>query len=547
MFKFDDAYSYLSFLPLKRPDGTPAGLLALEYRVKIYNDVQVQNASSVTDNNRNQQFIVQCTQRLMLDSSDISVQPTQADAASLESFVNYPALLTANMLLKTSENQELQLLEYSPLTVNTAVSQSQSTGSSSATTSETSTSSTTGSSLQQSSTYGVSVTLGDTFSGITGSYEHSQSTESSKSKSIGNSGSRSGAADTSLGSSMSIKDWGTYASVDSSTVCPSWVFGQEYPWNAIESKFYANNSYNGDGQQYQLYISAAMQANLYDKVFLYPPSELSMFGVNFVMKSSWRMIIEDTASTDITFAHQINYYLATHIIENNQANVYMDVDPSLLITAQTGLSDNTATITLDANLMALDPVGYNISAAIVGFMPNKFIPQLANVDGTSTAVPKGFKIIAATNDLMILDTTTYPSADAASGFTAAQTALTATWNSTQKFPYTLTLYFKITDSVSEYNLYLKHWKTQATAVRIDIVVNNLTGSPITKYVDAFEGEGGENNLHVIALRDLDFTSVSYHDYLQLGLNSITLTLSPIDGDYSSVCGYQVRAISVEKQ
>ncbi len=98
MFKLDDPYSYVSFLPLTDPDGNDAGLLALEYRVKLYNDVQVRNASSGTANNRNQQFIVQCTQRVMMKKSDISIAPAEADASSQESFVNYPVLLTANML-----------------------------------------------------------------------------------------------------------------------------------------------------------------------------------------------------------------------------------------------------------------------------------------------------------------------------------------------------------------------------------------------------------------------------------------------------------------
>jgi hypothetical protein len=450
------------------------------------------------------------------------------------------------MVLSATDNQTLQLLEYSPHTVNTAVAQSQSTAnSSSSATNETSTSSTTGTSQQQSSTYGVSVTLGDTFSGVTGSYEHSQATENSKSKSVGvgKSASVTGGSDTSLGSSMSIKDWGTYASIDGSTVCPSWVFGQEYPWNAIEAKFYAEDSYNGNGTQYKMYISSAMEANLYDRVFLYPPSELAMFGVNFLMKSLWRVIIDDTASTNLVFNHTISPYLATHVIEDNQVVVYMNNKANPLTTTAAGSADQTATITLDANMMALDPLGVNSDAAIVGFIPNKFIPP---VSGT---VPNYFKTIATTNDLIIEDTTCYPS-DKGSGFTLSQTCLTATWSNSQNFVYQITLYFKVIDSVSDYTLYTKHWITQSTGVTLSIVVNGDTSNTITKSVDALEAEGGENNLLTIALRNLDFASVSYHDYLQLGLNSVQITMQPVTAleptPVWSNCAYQIRAVSIVK-
>jgi hypothetical protein len=47
----------------------------------------------------------------------------------------------------------------------------------------------------------------------------------------------------------------------------------------------------------------------------------------------------------------------------------------------------------------------------------------------------------------------------------------------------------------------------------------------------------------IALRDLDFVSIDYHDYLQLGLNKVVIDMSPIGDNYES-CVYQIRAVAV---
>jgi hypothetical protein len=144
---------------------------------------------------------------------------------------------------------------------------------------------------------------------------------------------------------------------------------------------------------------------------------------------------------------------------------------------------------------------------------------------------------------MIQDTTSYP-AGKGSGFTVSQTCLTATWSNSQNFAYKITLYFKVIDSVNDYTLYIKHWITQSTGVTLSIVVNGDTTNTITKGVNALEAEGGENNLLSIELRNLDFASVSYHDYLQLGLNSVTITMEP---QAWTNCGYQIRAVSIVKR
>jgi hypothetical protein len=290
---------------------------------------------------------------------------------------------------------------------------------------------------------------------------------------------------------------------------------------------------------------------LFDGTYLYPPSELSMFGLNFVMKSSWRVYVDDTASTEVTLNHNVDYYAASHIVAPSSSTtytpqVYLDKTASTLSISKTSTNIPTFSITLDLNIMGLDPLGVNSSSAIVGFLPVKFIPPATiTPPATAATLPLKFKTIAATNDLMIQNATDYGSLTT-SGFSVSQASLTANWSATQNIPYTLVMYFKVIDSVSEYTLNIKHWTTQATGVQLTIVINEDTSNTIIKYVTALEGEGGDNNLLSIALRDLDFASIDYHDYLQLGLNSISIKMEPINDDWSSNCGYQIRAVSISQ-
>lgn len=97
--------------------------------------------------------------------------------------------------------------------------------------------------------------------------------------------------------------------------------------------------------------------------------------------------------------------------------------------------------------------------------------------------------------------------------------------------------------MDDYNLFIKNWKTGTLGFQLSIDVN---GNKITKYVDSREGEGGENNFLSVSLRNKDFSSIDYHNYLLLGFNTITITITPIGGTVDSGSQYHMRAISVEK-
>jgi hypothetical protein len=80
---------------------------------------------------------------------------------------------------------------------------------------------------------------------------------------------------------------------------------------------------------------------------------------------------------------------------------------------------------------------------------------------------------------------------------------------------------------------------------LSIVLNGDVANPIKKYINAQEGKGGDDNVISIALRNLDFASVDYHDYQQLGLNCAAIAIEPIDADDFKDCTLHLRAVSVE--
>ncbi|KVE31726.1 hypothetical protein [Burkholderia sp. TSV86] len=92
-------------------------------------------------------------------------------------------------------------------------------------------------------------------------------------------------------------------------------------------------------------------------------------------------------------------------------------------------------------------------------------------------------------------------------------------------PVSLTVNFKVLDTANNYALFLMNWiGTQSSACKLTVTINGLY--TVTVYVDAAEGQGGQNNVTSIDLRNTDFTSINFHDYLVLGLNQVQITAEP---------------------
>ncbi len=73
-----------------------------------------------------------------------------------------------------------------------------------------------------------------------------------------------------------------------------------------------------------------------------------------------------------------------------------------------------------------------------------------------------------------------------------------------------------------------------------IVING--DATITRFVDAAETGSGGDNVLVVVLRNKDFTSVDYCDHLQMGLNTVSISIAPLDGQEKAM--YQLLALAV---
>lgn len=527
---------FTKYYPLFLGNGNnQIGTLKVDYTIVRHDDIQTIN-SSVTKLNTKRQFKVFCTQRIIINNSlGIETNPDKVN-----SYENYPAYLNSSIILEDIDNNtiiEQNIIDYSPKTINTKIQSSGSKSDSTGSSAGSSLNSTVGSSTSQSNSYGASVTLSESPESLgaseTATYDHSSSNTQDHSTARGTNSSSSKNHDSTDSDSMSIKDWGIYSVINSLKKSPTWIMGQEYPWDIIEcGKSSASSATNNpnNNEQKSILISKAMEQRLYDGVFVYPPSQLSQFGLNFVMKSAWIISLDESISSIVRINHNIFYLSASHSLNNKKVSVYIDSSSTLL-----QQKDNNGNIYLDIDfsILSLDVLGNNKKPAIIGFIPNKF-----------TVLPKTspLKIVSDSNTLLIDDTTKYGASYPTTPiFSSSETSLTATISSVNP---TLSLYFKIIDSINNYKIYIKHWIANSEGVRLVFTINEDTTTQITKYVTSEEAEGGEDNLLAISLRNLDFSSIEYHDYLKLGLNSLQIEIQSIDATKTSI--YNIRAISIEK-
>ncbi len=256
------------------------------------------------------------------------------------------------------------------------------------------------------------------------------------------------------------------------------------------------------------------------KVFhIYPPSELSLFGVDFVTMASWYLYAHDgiADAIEISFTHAFDFCRASHYLDTSST----PPSPTFKITP---LTVNSITFSkIDLSLLSLDPVSSQgaSNTGVVGFVPDKF-----------TVLPASnqpFKITSESNDIEIRG----------AGFLGPMH--TDFSNGT----VSMDIYFKITDTSSDFTLFLKHWKLTDWGVLTQIKINGT--DVIIIHVDAKEGEGGDKNINSISLRNKDYSSIDYCDYLTLGLNVISIQITPSKDKPSSTttCGYAIRAIAIE--
>ena len=475
------------------------GSTTIQYEVSRYVDMR-----NLTSGNA---FLVTCTQRLIVPNPAAFAPTTQTTMG----FINYPALMTNSIAWSDPGDivQDIVMIDCAPKTANTAVTSNQNQASDSSTTNTQQYSS--GSSLTQTNSYGLSASASFSLSppkiSMTSSASSSTSAQGSRSRSQANS--LDTGSQFSSDASMSIKDWGSYVQLDSTNTMPTWIWGQEYPWDLID---FRNVDDNGN-----IILPQYVIDRLYDGTLVYPPSELSQLGVNFASKVAWLIFLKPGTiqTTSLTFTHTLNLTVASHQLNDDGefvATINAYPDASTL-----PISD------LNLSVLALDPLGGSNGKGLIGFIPGQFAVAPTSAGGN-------FSIVADSNQLLAQGT----------GFTGlSQTGFLTTEFAPGEM-VTLTLLFKITDSSSDVTLSFKHWTNNGVGVMLLITVNH--GSSITRHIDAPEAGSGGDNVTSLPLRRKDFASVDFCDLLVFGLNQIEITF--VSDSTSPVAEYTLMAVAV---
>ena len=547
MPRFDDAYAYSVDAPLlvpiagADPDHPPPplhyGTASLRYEVRAVNDLRNLGFRRL--------YLVSCVQRITLpnkyDSSEAAkYYPFQY--SSTTGYEDYLALLTCN----TQLSKVATLVSYFPKTLNSAVNSSTHSddGKSSTITHQTMQ----GSSTSETNTFGVNLSgglqggpEGPTPTGsIGGDYSHSKTTESSSSTTDGTEAGSN--RQTGVDASMSIKDWCAYAFIDAAKSTPSWIWGQEYPWDVVK---FGNNEKGNTPQ-----LPTVILDRLFDRdpassdtkpayIRANPPSQLSLFGIDVTMKATW--IIELPASLAdqcLVISHDLQHMRASHHLTYDDTKAINGVAATL--GPALSFSSLSSPI-IDLTVLGLDPIlnAAPTNGAVVGFAPGKFLVDPR--DGR-------FKILSEANNLQV----------SGAGFKFDAATPGSPMQATNGAE--LWVEFKVLDATEDYTLFLKHW-TGGGGCKIEVFVNDTSGMVVkqgepvplgtppapsvgvpvlTRYVNAAEGQGAENNLMAIKLRDTDYSSADYHDYLRRGHNLIEVRITPM----SSGAKYALRALAI---
>lgn len=498
MVTLDDYYAWVEVVGLTPESNEPFGTAIIRYEVRKY-----QNVSNLESKNA---YLVSMTQRVLVPNQ----QAYEPGAQSISSYSDYPALLKSRVEITCPPGMEMRIKNLFPRTLNANVSITKSSGDSSNT--STSHESTSGSSTTNVNTYDVSTSLGFFGDMPTGSvgFGYSHSTENTTSRSSSTGGSSGSSRSAGDDETMSVKDWCCYSQLDHKTMNPSWVWGQGYPWDVI-----VYNQSSGDSVQLPTFVQNRLLTSGTNGDYLLPPSELSLFGIDFTMKASWLFELDDDATFDdsVSISHTTEYFTASHGI-----SAAGDLYAKLQTEDEASKATNPVKIP-SLSAVALNPLGLNVNGGSIGFSAYPFLapPSTANAQ---------FKIVSPANNLQVTG----------AGFTSGLTTdfSVSTW---------LEITFKVADTTTDYSLHLMHWIGAGSgSCELAWKVNNNDNYKGAILVSAPEGQGGEGNISSVELRNSDYSSISFHDYLVLGTNTIHIDLSKVGGD--GACEYTLFAVAV---
>lgn len=404
----------------------------------------------------------------------------------------YPALMDCNLSYNTCN--EIQFIEIFPRTLNSEMSSSITDDE--GTNKNSSHSYTSGSSNSQSNSFGVNIGY-STLQGFSAGVDYRLAIENSshRSNTIANdTGYRLGQ---SVQVSMSIKDWGAFGIINQKEKQVDWKWGQTYPWDAI--------SFNQRDYENFILLPGYMTRRLLinETKSLTSPNHLSMYGVDFLMTSKTKIKITDNTPENSFIKPVFNLEMLQAknaiIPQGEKVDVKVKIDP------------NSRTLVLHSE--------ENIDLYQVSLIQLSEKNSLHNCNIFFDTDPyiyfkdKNFRVNSSINNLLI---------DGLNFNFSKEKGLVALDETSE-----LEVFFKIIDNAVNYDLILMHWlEGNNTGVQLQVEINDCFETMLE--VNFTEGKGGHNNRSVISLRNTDFNSAHFHDFLLLGLNKIKIKIKKKD-------------------
>ena len=468
-------YTFEKHEDLVDANGSHFGFSLAQYEIHLLR--KVTNGQSLNG------YAIALKQRIVIPSR-VGYQP---GPYSTNTYQNYPAVLENSVSISVNEGALITLHHMFPKTLNSQVSTSISSDHSGSTNSSVEHS--TGSSTTNVNTFGVSVSAGIfgelPVANVTADYSHSWEASQSRGTSVGTSTGMASSIGSNTG--MSIKDWSSYGALDAAALNPCWIWAQSYPWDVVR---YTRTD---DGSSIDLpdFVKQRLTAGAN---YALPPSDLSLFGLDFTMTAAWAVYFPGPVSSEqvASIAHVTRCYEASHTCEGTSVTARLDT--------QSGARSHSYAVEVPLSDYGLEPIlsPNSDNGAAIGFLANPFITPPASAATT-------FKILSPANRLQVTG----------SGFDEVMHTSFAQ-------PVKLKATFKITDTVNNYALLLMHWVDEKTGpCLLDWTVNGQWVGQIQ-----VSAGGGQNNVSSIELRDTDFTSVNFHDYLLVGTNVVEIAIAP---------------------
>ncbi|MDI9348113.1 MAG: hypothetical protein QM538_06375 [Methylacidiphilales bacterium] len=512
----NDFYTLSYQYPLIHSHSETLGAAFVE--IEIYKNINAKNLKTVNG------YIVHMKHRVVINNLNPQVQVFNDNTGAS---YNYIGGITNSMLIIPNVVggvlPTITTLNVYPKTLNAAVQTSATNSSSSG--SSSSTESTTGSSDSSTNSFSAGIS-GGLFGFIpTGSLDLGYSGSWSKTSFSQDSTGTGKSSDTSASGSdsMTVKDWSCVARKNSINNSIIWEWSQIYPVDIM--RYYGLRQPDGDflylppNVSDKLVTTANPLGNTTDTIYLpLPPSDLSLKGVDFVHRIAWQLDYPpDALNNDplslLSFLHSTQLCLVTHGVEYSELKNW-GISYSDLTELNAFGTDNFSLL-----MTSLTPIDTS-TTEIPATVSTSVLSHIRSNQGNAQC------LVSPINDLVVQT----------NSFSLINAELAAQFSSPSP---TITINFKIADLDTNYELFLLHRVDGSDSINLNWTVNNVYSGVLTISSDLHMGE---NIRSAITLRNLlNFASTSYLDYLLVGFNTISVSVSRS----TNTTSYSLTGVSIQ--